>query len=80
MITKIDTVKCTGCGICVDRCNMDVLRLDISGDKAFIAYHEDCMTCFECVLSCPEDAVEVRYTPEFTPSSIVNPEGYKKHD
>ena len=78
MITRIDTGRCTGCGICIDRCNMDVLRLDSVAGKAFIAYHEDCMTCFECVLSCPEDAVEVRYTPEFTPSSIVYPEGKQK--
>ena len=70
MINKIDTDKCTGCGICVDRCNMDVIRMDTSMTKAYIAYREDCMTCFECTLSCPEDAIEVVYTPEFTPSCI----------
>jgi NAD-dependent dihydropyrimidine dehydrogenase PreA subunit len=80
LINKIDAARCTGCGICVNRCNMDVLRLDTAAGKAFIAYHEDCMTCFECALSCPEDAVEVTYTPEFTPSSIVYPEGDRKRD
>ena len=71
MIEKIDTEKCNGCGICVERCNMDVLRMDSSTDKAYIAYHEDCMTCFECALSCPEEAVTVLYSPEFVPPSIV---------
>ena len=28
MITKIDNAKCTGCGICVDRCPLDTLRLN----------------------------------------------------
>jgi len=29
MITSIDDVKCTGCGICVERCPLDTLRLDV---------------------------------------------------
>ncbi len=28
MITEIESTKCTGCGICVDLCNMDILRLN----------------------------------------------------
>lgn len=28
MITKVDNVKCTGCGICVNRCPLDTLRLN----------------------------------------------------
>ena len=74
MITDVNKTKCTGCGICVDLCNMDVLRLDTSNGKAYIAYHEDCMTCFECALNCPEDAIYVSFVPEFTPASIVFPE------
>jgi len=73
LIEKIDGEKCTGCGICIEMCNMDVLRLDESENKACIAYREDCMTCFECALTCPESAVLVNFTPEFTPASIVFP-------
>ncbi|MFC1901439.1 ferredoxin family protein [Chloroflexota bacterium] len=79
MITEIDNTKCTGCGICVDLCNMDVLRLDTSKGKAYIAYHEDCMTCFECALRCPEGAVKVSFDPGFTPASIVCPQEGKDH-
>ena len=75
MITVVDKAKCTGCGICVDLCNMDVLRLDHSNNSTYIAYQEDCMTCFECVLNCPEGAIEVSFIPEFTPASIIFPQG-----
>lgn len=71
MITNINKESCTGCGICIDLCNMDVLRLNSSDGKAHIAYLEDCMTCFECALNCPEGAIEVNFIPEFTPASII---------
>ena len=79
MITEIDGTKCSGCGICVDICNMDVLRLDPSSGKTYIAYPEDCMTCYECALKCPEQAIEVFFTPEFTPPSIEYLKGGKRH-
>lgn len=75
MISKIDVTKCTGCGICVSLCNMDVLRMDDKSNVAYIVYQEDCMTCFECALSCPETAIKVSYTPGFVPSSIDYAEG-----
>jgi NAD-dependent dihydropyrimidine dehydrogenase PreA subunit len=72
LIDKIDITKCSGCGICVDHCNMDVLRLNNDSDKAYIAYPEDCMTCFECALSCPEKAIIVSFIPGFVPVTIGN--------
>jgi NAD-dependent dihydropyrimidine dehydrogenase PreA subunit len=74
LITEIDNMKCTGCGICIDLCNMDVLRLNTDSNKAYIAYPEDCMTCFECALSCPEKAVSVSFMPGFVPASVVHPQ------
>ena len=80
MIKNIDQVKCTGCGICIEICAMDVLRIDTDNGKgqhhnlsypdnknidhngkAYIAYPEDCMTCFNCEINCPENAIEVDY-------------------
>ncbi len=74
MIKSIDKNKCTGCGICVGICNMDVLRLD-KNDCAFIAYHEDCMTCFQCELNCPVEAITVSFEPGFVPPSIIGTGG-----
>ena len=77
MIEKIDGKKCNGCGICVEICPMDVLRLENKIDiisqseqkghlrkyTAYIAYPEDCMTCYTCELKCPTEAIDVGYTP-----------------
>ncbi len=75
MITKIDETKCTGCGICVDICMLDVLRMDEKGEKAIIKYPDDCHTCFECELQCPEEAIYVHPFKEVLPLAIKYPEG-----
>lgn len=77
MIESIDENKCNGCGICVEICNMDVLRMKTEIDivsrpekatpgrkhKAYIAYRNDCMTCYNCELKCPTGAIDVGYVP-----------------
>lgn len=58
-ITSIALELCNGCGICVDVCPMDVLRMDDNGGKAVIVYPLDCMTCFNCELECDPGAIYV---------------------
>ncbi len=58
-IRKIDYMLCSGCGICVDRCPMDVLRLDQKTRKPFIKYLRDCQSCFLCEMDCPVGAIYV---------------------
>ena len=58
-ITKIDTRLCSGCGICAERCPMDVIRMNQETKKAFIKYLRDCQSCFLCERECPEDAIIV---------------------
>lgn len=70
MISNIDLAKCTGCGICVELCITDVLRLDKESGKAFIAYPDDCQVCYQCELECPEGAVEVDFAPVKRPPVI----------
>ena len=74
MISNIDTAKCSGCGICVEICIMDVIRLD-EENKAYIAYPDDCQQCYQCELECPEKAVEVDITPIQRPLVIECREG-----
>ena len=69
-IEIIDTNLCTGCGICVNSCPMDVIRMDEDLQKAIIRYQEDCMLCEFCVLDCPVDAITV--TPEKHSPLIVS--------
>lgn len=59
MIEKIDEEKCTGCGICVSVCPMDVIRLDEEKNTASIRYLEDCMTCFNCEKKCPSGSIYI---------------------
>jgi NAD-dependent dihydropyrimidine dehydrogenase PreA subunit len=61
MIETIDNGLCTGCGICVDSCNSDVLRLDEEEKKAVIRYGDDCCSCDMCKVDCPEQAVSVSW-------------------
>ena len=69
-IEKIDHDLCTGCGICVNSCPMDVIRMDEEENKAIIKYQEDCMLCEFCVLDCPVDAIYV--SPEKHSPLIVS--------
>jgi len=69
-IEKIDSELCNGCGICVNICPMDVIRMDKESKKAVIQYPEDCMLCEFCVLDCPENAISI--SPEKSSPLIVS--------
>ena len=40
----IDPQTCTGCGLCLLSCPVDVIRLDATQNKAFVAYGEHSIT------------------------------------
>ena len=71
-LVKILTHACTGCGVCVESCPMDVLRMNGTPDspKAFVAYPDDCQACMLCLFDCPRRAVEVRGA-EYDQSTIA---------
>ena len=56
-IRRIDFKLCNGCGLCVDYCPLDVLRMDEKTDKAYIKYLRDCQGFFLCEYECPQDAI-----------------------
>ena len=68
-IERIDEALCTGCGICVNSCPVDVIRIDDKTQKAVIKYPEDCMLCGWCKLDCPTNAIYIspaKVTPQLT--------------
>ena len=69
MIASINSEACTGCGTCVEHCPLDTLRLNQAG-KAYIAYPDDCMTCFFCELRCPSEAIDVHPFKERLPYTL----------
>ena len=69
-IESINKEICTGCGLCVNVCPMDVIRMDKELEKAVIQYPDDCMLCEFCALDCPEAAITI--TPEKNSKLMVS--------
>lgn len=58
---KINDEACIadkGCTVCVDVCPLDVLAIDLSRGKAYMAFDE-CWYCMPCETDCPTGAVQV---------------------
>lgn len=61
---QVDTVRCKGCGLCIEFCPKHCLELE-SGLNP-IGYHpavlhktEDCSACGLCAEVCPESGIKV---------------------
>lgn len=59
--SRIDSGLCTGCGLCMERCPMDAIKL--AGDSAEIIEGR-CIGCGLCVSSCPEKAITLKAKPD----------------
>ena len=57
MVSNINELACTNCGLCEKICPMDVFRMEDGRMK--IAYIADCANCLQCVYICPVDAIRV---------------------
>ena len=53
--------QCTGCGTCVDRCQMDALTLI---DEISTVNRDRCIGCGICVPTCPEEAIKLQKIDE----------------
>jgi ferredoxin len=61
----VDREKCTGCGICAQRCPAGAILMDAG--KAEIRMR-DCIRCGTCHSACPQEAV--RHDSEKIPDNI----------
>ncbi|MFC1970433.1 ferredoxin family protein [Chloroflexota bacterium] len=80
VISRIDLDLCTGCGICVDMCPTDVLRIDEATQKPVARYIENCMTCYNCERECPTGCIDVSPFQKIIPTVIAYWEGCLEHD
>lgn len=58
--TRIDTDKCTGCGLCVEVCPSDTLSMradESSGKMVAVITGEYSLQCDHCAAVCPEEAI-----------------------
>jgi ferredoxin len=57
-LSVIDQDACTGCGVCVERCPTDAIKLNLEG----VAERDEnaCFGCGVCARFCPEEAVSLK--------------------
>lgn len=79
MIRGIDLERCNGCGLCVDVCPTDVLRMDEAMHKPVVRYFENCITCYNCEMECPCACLDVSPFQEPAPPIIAYPSKEQKH-
>jgi len=63
----IDPDECVGCGICVERCQVDAIS---EKDDVAVVDKERCIGCGLCVTGCPSEVAELQPKPE---DEIVHP-------
>jgi len=68
---SLDKSKCTGCRLCVDRCQIDAIT--VKSKKAEIN-HDRCIGCGLCVTKCPQNAIKLIKKDDITvpPKNIIS--------
>ncbi len=59
---EIDTDGCSGCEACIDRCQMDAIRMN--DDNIALIDLNRCIGCGLCVTTCPTEAAQLVKKPE----------------
>ena len=63
-IVKINSEKCIGCGLCAGSCATGVLEV-IDKKSCMVTDLPVCIACGDCIVICPEDAIEFLQLMEF---------------
>ena len=57
----IDKKKCDGCGECLYECGMYLFEFDPVSRRARVRQGADCVECFICERTCPQEAITVYF-------------------
>ena len=55
MSIRIKQDKCVGCGLCIEACPGNLIKLNEG--KAWIKHEKDCWGCTSCLKECHKDAI-----------------------
>jgi ferredoxin len=66
-LASVEAQACSGCGLCVDRCQVKAMSLP---ESTAVVDPNRCIGCGLCVTGCPEQAVTLQRKPE---EQIVHP-------
>jgi NAD-dependent dihydropyrimidine dehydrogenase PreA subunit len=69
---QVDQELCAGCGVCMQACSVDAIRL--INDHAVID-HALCTYCHACVDACPNGAITIIVEPARQIQQVAIPEG-----
>jgi electron transport complex protein RnfB len=61
-LARVDSDNCTGCEDCLDRCQMNAIRMN--GDDRAEVNPDRCIGCGLCVPTCQADAMKLVLKPE----------------
>jgi Na+-translocating ferredoxin:NAD+ oxidoreductase subunit B len=60
-VARIDSESCIGCCACLERCQMEAIRVE---DEVAILDQSRCIGCGLCVTTCPSEAIRLESKPE----------------
>jgi Na+-translocating ferredoxin:NAD+ oxidoreductase subunit B len=72
----VDAGSCVGCGTCVERCQVNAIKIDENSSAAVISL-ERCIGCGNCVVTCPSEALKLVKKAEETAPPLDAPALYK---
>ncbi|MFX1444806.1 MAG: ATP-binding protein [Promethearchaeota archaeon] len=72
---EVDPDACTGCGICIDRCQLNAIKIVDDVSKVI---QKRCVGCGNCVITCPVEAIQLRKKEKITIPPETEEELYSK--
>ena len=72
----VDAGSCTGCGTCVERCQVNAIGIDEKSGAAVIGL-ERCIGCGNCVVTCASEAIKLVKKEEETVPPVDAPALYR---
>ncbi|MEW5955555.1 MAG: 4Fe-4S binding protein [Candidatus Micrarchaeota archaeon] len=58
-VITVDLDKCTGCGVCVKVCPMNIYEMKNGKTSVKPGAEDDCIQCHACEVNCPVKAITI---------------------